>query len=82
MDAATRAEVETIITKRIGEFHDAMVRRGQITEITKGEPPISRQSSRYSQLACMPRGFQLDDPAPLEPCPLQMDSCEHASPPS
>jgi hypothetical protein len=32
MDSETREEIDALITLRIVEFHDAMVRRGQIPE--------------------------------------------------
>jgi|HubBroStandDraft_4_1064222.scaffolds.fasta_scaffold00029_50 hypothetical protein len=54
MDADMKEKVDAMITRRILDFHAAMVRRGQIPKITKGEPPISHPSDDCSLSDDMP----------------------------
>ena len=62
------AEIDAMITHRILTFHDALVRRGQISPIAENEGgcPVTLQSSHCTPLADKPLDWTQGDPAALQ----------------
>lgn len=49
MTDTEKAEVDAMITRRILDFHEAMVRRGQIPPIIEGEHPSVNEPDKVDK---------------------------------
>lgn len=71
MDEILKAEINTLITRRILQFRDILIKTGQIKGVGVPGPPVNPPTSRCIQSGRMLRDGHLEDPSPLHADPIQ-----------